>query len=154
MIGTRKRKSTLVSWIAILGIGAAIVIALILSLPAPPGPHSQGGGVLTGTVQIAPALASKIAPGDVLFVIARRGPGPPLAVKRIADPAFPVAFRLGPEDRVMGEGQFEGAVSVIARVAKGGAAGPARPGDLEGSYAHNPVTIGGAPIDIVIDRER
>jgi cytochrome c-type biogenesis protein CcmH len=54
---------------------------------------------------------------------------------------------------VMAGGPFEGEVSVIARIKKGGAAGPAQPGDLEGSYRRNPVKIGEAPIEIVIDRE-
>jgi hypothetical protein len=116
-------------------------------------PSSSGGKALAGTVRLAPALARKIAPGDVLFVIARKGPGPPLAVKRIANPVFPVSFRLGPEDMVMGGGQFEGEVSVIARVKKGGAAGPAQRGDLEGSPVGDRVKIGGAPIAIVIGRE-
>jgi len=116
-------------------------------------PSSEGGRVLAGTVRIAPALAGKIAPGDVLFVIARKGPGPPLAVKRLANPRFPASFRLGPEDMPMGGGQFEGEVSVVARVKKGGAAGPAQRGDLEGSYTGGRVKIGGAPIEIVIDRE-
>ena len=114
---------------------------------------SRGGKALAGTVRIAPALAGKIAPADVLFVFARRGPGPPLAVKRIANPRFPVSFRLGREDMVMGGGQFEGEVSVIARVKKGGAAGPAQRGDLEGAYPGDRAKIGGPPIEIVIDRE-
>jgi hypothetical protein len=53
----------------------------------------------------------------------------------------------------MGGGQFEGEVSVVARVKKGGGAGPAQSGDLEGAYPGNPVKIGGSPIEIVIDRE-
>jgi cytochrome c-type biogenesis protein CcmH len=116
-------------------------------------PSPAGGKALSGTVRIVPGLAGKIRAGDVLFVVARRGPGPPLAAKRIPDPSFPVSFRLGPEDMVMAGGSFEGEVSVVARIRKGGAAGPAQPGDLEGAYRRNPVMIGGAPIEIVIDRE-
>ena len=116
-------------------------------------PSSGKGKVLAGTVRIIPALSGKITSEDVLFVIARRGPGPPLAAKRIPSPSFPVSFRLGPEDMVMAGGPFEGEVSVVARIKKGGAAGPARPGDLEGSYTRNPVKIGEGPIEIVIDRE-
>jgi len=115
---------------------------------------SPGAGkVLAGTVRIAPDLAGKIGRGDVLYVIARRGPGPPLAVKRIADPAFPVSFRLSREDMVMASGPFEGEVSVVARVKKGGSAGPAQSGDLEGSFPGLRVRIGEAPIEILIDRE-
>jgi len=116
-------------------------------------PSSGGGKVLAGTIRITPRLAGRIAPGDVLFVIARRGPGPPLAAKRIPSPVFPVSFRLGQEDVVMTGGSFQGEASVIARVKKGGAAGPAQPGDLEGAYPGNPVKIGGAAIEILIDRE-
>lgn len=117
------------------------------------GASSKGGKSLTGTVRIAPALTGKVAPGDVLFVIARKGPGPPLAVKRIADPAYPYSFRIGPEDMVMGGVAFEGEVSMVARIKKGGAAGPAQRGDLEGAYPGNPVKIGAPPIEIVIDHE-
>lgn len=116
-------------------------------------PSREGGKILAGTVQIAPALAERVESGDVLFVIARKGPGPPLAAKRIANPAFPVSFRLGQEDVVMSGNRFEGQVSVVARIKKGGAAGPAQRGDLEGSYPGNLAKIGGAPINIVIDRE-
>lgn len=116
-------------------------------------PSSKSGMALAGTVRIAPALAGKVASGNTLFVIARKGPGAPLAVKRVADPTFPYSFRLGPEDVVMGGGQFEGEVSMVARIKKGGAAGPAQQGDLEGSYPGNPVKIGATPIEIVIDHE-
>ncbi|MGH7369357.1 MAG: c-type cytochrome biogenesis protein CcmI/CycH, partial [Candidatus Methylomirabilaceae bacterium] len=116
-------------------------------------PSSGAGKVVAGTVRIAPRLAGRVGPGDILYVIARRGPGPPLAVKRIANPAFPVAFRLSQEDMVMARGPFEGEVSIVARVRKGGIAGPAQPGDLEGSPPGQFVRIGDAPIDIVIDRE-
>lgn len=116
-------------------------------------PAPGGGKVLAGTVRISPSLAGKVGPGDVLFVFARRGSGPPLAARRIPNPAFPVSFRLGPEDMVMARGPFQGEVSVIARIKKGGAAGPAQPGDLEGSYPGNPVKIGQKQIDVVIDRE-
>lgn len=40
MTETRRLKSTLVTWISLLGIGAAIVIALILSLSPPRGPQT------------------------------------------------------------------------------------------------------------------
>jgi len=116
-------------------------------------PAPGDGKVLAGTVRISPSLAGKVGPGDVLFVIARRGSGPPLAARRVPNPTFPVSFRLGQEDMVMARGPFQGEVSVIARIKKGGAAGPAQPGDLEGSYHGNPVKIGETQIDVVIDRE-
>jgi cytochrome c-type biogenesis protein CcmH len=115
-------------------------------------PAADGGRTLAGTIRIAPSLAKGIGPGDALFVIARKGPGPPLAAKRIANPTFPVSFHLGPDDMVMARGAFQGEVFVSARVSRGGVAGPARPGDLEGSYPAL-VKIGGQPIEILIDRE-
>jgi cytochrome c-type biogenesis protein CcmH len=48
---------------------------------------------------------------------------------------------------------FQGEVSVSARVSKGGSAGPAQPGDLEGEYPGR-VTVGAHDVNIVISRLR
>jgi cytochrome c-type biogenesis protein CcmH len=87
----------------------------------------------------------------VLFIIARRGPGPPFAVKRIPEPRFPLSFRLGAENVMMAGAPFEGEVSLIARLSIAGGAGPAQPGDLEGEHPGQ-VTIGQRGADILINR--
>ena len=50
----------------------------------------------------ARTLAARVPSGAVLFLIARTGGGgPPTAVRRIADPSFPLEFSIGPEDRML-----------------------------------------------------
>lgn len=111
-------------------------------------------GVIAGRVTIAPELASKVSPTDVLFVIVRRPQGAPrpVAVKRIDNPQFPVSFQLTNED-VMAEGsELRGMVNVLARLDKDGQAGPPQPGDLEGQFEKNPTLVGSKEVEIVINK--
>jgi cytochrome c-type biogenesis protein CcmH len=86
-------------------------------------------------VSIAPELAARIQPSDVLFVFARAEAGPPapLAIQRLAASELPRTIRL---DESMGMiagmslAQFP-RVIIGARVSKSGNA-QASPGDLEG----------------------
>lgn len=112
----------------------------------------QAGPAIGGTVRIAPALASRVGADDVLYVVARRGPGPPLAVLRVPGPAFPLSYRLTPREVMVPGTPFEGEVSVLARLKRGGGAGPPGPGDLEGSFPRNPARVGETDVDILIDR--
>ncbi|MGH2659388.1 MAG: c-type cytochrome biogenesis protein CcmI/CycH, partial [Actinomycetota bacterium] len=81
------------------------------------------------------------------------GAGPPLAVKRVTDPVFPVPFRLGPEDVMLRGTSLEGEVRLIARLKRDGSPGPAVPGDLEG-VAKAPVRVGQSEVQIVLDHVR
>jgi cytochrome c-type biogenesis protein CcmH len=110
---------------------------------------ASGRPLVTGTVSLGPGVEGGSSSG-VLYVIARRGAGPPLAVKRIESPRFPVAYTLGPEDAMVPGRPVEGSLEIVARLSRGGAAGPAKPGDLEGRAARNPVTPGAAGVDIVL----
>lgn len=113
----------------------------------------QGSGAIAGHVTIAPELASKISPSDVLFVIVRRpGSAPrPLAAKRIDNPQFPVAFEITNKDMMIEGSELKGMVDVIARLDKDGMAGPAQPGDLEGRFEKNPTLPGATNVEIVIN---
>ncbi|MFM8552800.1 MAG: hypothetical protein ACKOCD_10930 [Nitrospiraceae bacterium] len=116
---------------------------------------SSGSGVIAGQVTIAPALAEKVRPTDVLFVIVRRPQGAPrpLAAQRFDNPKFPVAFEITNQD-VMGSGtELRGMVDVLARIDRDGKAGPPQPGDLEGKFAKNPTLPGSRDVEIVIDKE-
>src|SRR5206468_13065062 len=98
------------------------------ALPPPPGEQrgapsepnevaSAGSGApVTGTVVLAPELAGKAAANAVLFIIARRGGGPPLAVKRVETPPFPLSFSIGPEDRMIKAMPFAGPIELSARI--------------------------------------
>lgn len=107
---------------------------------------------ITGTVTIAPELASRIPPGAVLFLIARNGDsGPPLAVKRIPDPKLPLAFSIGPADRMIQTLPFAGPIKLSARIDSDGNAMTRLPGDLSGSApeTHQP---GDSGVAVVIDQ--
>jgi cytochrome c-type biogenesis protein CcmH len=114
----------------------------------------QGTGVIAGHVTIAPELASKVNPTDVLFVIVRRpGSAPrPLAAKRIDHPQFPAAFEITNKDMMIEGSELRGMVDVIARLDKDGMAGPAQPGDLEGRFDKNPTLPGATNVEIVINK--
>ena len=116
--------------------------------------EGQRARTISGEIRVAPALASKLPAGAVLFIIARRaeGSGPPVAVKRIANPTFPLHYVLGPEDAMGPGGPFEGRLSIIARLKRSGVAGPAEPGDLEGTSPKNPAKIGEQGVDAVLDK--
>lgn len=116
---------------------------------APPGAE----GVISGTVEVAPALAEKAADKPVLFLVARRAGqgGPPLAVVRVARPRFPLAFEISRRDVMIPGAAFQGMVALTARLDADGAAGPARAGDMEGRSAR-PVRVGARGVRIVIDK--
>lgn len=113
----------------------------------------QGAGeVISGTIEIAPALRTKAEGKPVLFLIARKGGGgPPLAVVRVANPRFPLAFEISKRNVMIPGVPFEGMVSLSARLDADGSAGPASAGDLEGRTAQ-PVRVGEKNVRIVIDR--
>ena len=164
-------RTAILSAVALLSLAVVIVGVLIVSLRAPeesvpggrprevagpgPGPASggDGGPAIAGTIRVAGALAQRVKSAHALFVIARRGPGPPFAVLRIVEPHFPLSYRLGPENLMMAGTPFEGEVSLSARLSLHGGAGPAQPGDLEGEHPGK-VRVGAGGADIVIDRMR
>ena len=118
-------------------------------LPPPPG-ESPGSSPLPAGLAAAPAAAAgdagagvlgrvELAPGfegppdAVLFVILRRSAGgPPLAVKRVAAPRFPLEFSVGPADRMIQQMPFEGPFTLSARLDGDGNATSRSAGDLQG----------------------
>jgi cytochrome c-type biogenesis protein CcmH len=108
---------------------------------------------VSGTITLAPDLEKKVPAGAILFLIARSGAGggPPLAVKRIESPTFPLAFTLGPDDRMIQQMPFEGPLQLSARLDADGNAMTREPGDLSGQTPemHQP---GESGVAIVIDQ--
>jgi len=106
--------------------------------PLPPAPAAAQTAValLRITIDIAPELKSTLKPTDVLFVVARQPNGPPMpvAAKRLPAAAFPVTVELSDNDSPMPTMKLSqaGAVEVIARISRTGAANRAM-GDLESS---------------------
>ena len=134
--------------------GVEIVLSQEAKGAAAPKPatREETGEVISGTVEIAPALLAKAEGKPVLFLIARKGGGgPPLAVVRVANPRFPLAFEISKRNVMIPGVPFEGMVSLSARLDADGSAGPAGTGDLEGRTSR-PVRVGEKNVRIVIDR--
>jgi cytochrome c-type biogenesis protein CcmH len=122
-------------------------------MPAAPRGGAAAGAPIRGRVSLAPELAEAQPPGGVLFLIARRAgsvAGPPLAVRNIPAPRFPVDFEIGPGDVMVPSFRFEGEISLSARLDSDGNATTRLPGDLQGRAAHN-VTPGSEGVEIVLD---
>ncbi len=116
-------------------------------------PAPAGGAKLQGVIDVDPKLKSKVESQAVLFIIVRpAGGGPPIAAKRIARPSFPLAYSLGPEDAMSPNAPLSGKVMVSARLDKDGDPMTRGAGDLSGEYKKNPVEIGSAKVEIVLDQ--
>jgi cytochrome c-type biogenesis protein CcmH len=115
-------------------------------------PAAEAGEPIHGTVRIAPELASQVPSGAVLFLIARNAAGgPPLAVKRIQSPSFPLEFELGADDRMIQAMPFAGEMALSARLDADGNATSRTPGDLQGAAAA-PVHPGATGVEVLIDQ--
>jgi hypothetical protein len=109
------------------------------------------GPPLSGQILLAPELAERVPRGAVLFVIARAGDsGRPVAAKRISPPEFPLAFELGPEDRMAHDMPYEGPLQLTARVDTDGDAATRTAGDLRGVAEENH-SPGATGVTILID---
>jgi len=112
---------------------------------------APAGEPIRGTLRVAPELASAQPAGAVLFLIARRNaPGPPVAVKRIEAPRFPLDFEIGPDDRMIKSMPFAGPLQLTARLDSDGNATSRTPGDLQG-VAHAAVAPGETGVELVLD---
>ncbi len=112
------------------------------------------GATIKGSIDIAPALKSKVAATDVLFLFARAGQGgPPVAAIRASAGKFPLEFELN-DSMAMNPGNTlsrHQQVVLVARVSKSG--NPmAQAGDLEGTVAD--VKVGATGVKIVIDQAK
>jgi cytochrome c-type biogenesis protein CcmH len=110
---------------------------------------------ISGTISIDPRLKSAVDPNAALFVIARAAgaaAGPPLAVKKIDKPVFPVTYSLGPENVMLQGTPFTGKVNLSVRLDKDGNPVTRAAGDVTGEYRKNPVEVGTAKADIVLDQ--
>ena len=108
---------------------------------------------IAGRVDVSPALATKVALTDTVFIFARAVDGPrvPLAVLRIAAKDLPKEFTLDDSMRMAPGAKLSGAAAVIveARISKSGNALP-QPGDFSGRST--PVKPGAAGVNVVIDQ--
>ena len=110
---------------------------------------------VSGTITIAPELKAKVDPNAALFIIARPAGvagGPPLAVKKVERPTFPLDYTLSRDNVMMQGTPFTGKITITVRLDKDGNPVTRGPGDLTGEYKKNPVEVGAKNVDIVIDQ--
>ncbi len=95
------------------------------------------GPTLAGRVEIDPKAKPK---GRILYIFVRNGMGgPPLAVKRVESPVFPVEFSLSAADKMAQHTVFEGDVTLHARLDSDGNAMTTESGDY---FAEIPTQVG------------
>ncbi len=108
---------------------------------------------VTGSVAVAPAIASRVASSDTLFIFARSEGGPrmPLAVLRGSAKQLPMDFALDDSLAMAPTLTLSSAdsVRIEARISRSGNATP-QPGDLVGTSAV--VKPGARDVKIVVDK--
>jgi len=115
------------------------------------GPASAGGS-LSGSVAVAPGLAARVQPSDVLYLIARNAKtNGVVAVRREQGLRFPFAFTITAGDVMMEGTPFAGPFDVTARLSKTGDA-IAGKGDIEGTARG--VALGASNVTIILDTVR
>ncbi len=101
------------------------------------GEKEAAGPTISGRIEI-PAGAE--TGGKILFIFARSDfGGPPLAVKKLPSPAFPMNFSLSAADRMAPHTVFAGKVTVHARLDSDGDAWSTGAGDYS---AETPAQVG------------
>jgi hypothetical protein len=135
-------------------------------------PHGGGGGmegtmpapgeldpktVINGTIDVAPALAAKVKPGDVIFLSLKSVDPttgelkrPPLAVDRLDVQKLPVSFELSNQKLMIAGSKIEGQVAVTVRIDRDADAMTRTAGDLEGIVK---TTAPQKDLKVVIDTE-
>ena len=131
---------------------AAALEGGVAAAPAPAAASAAVAMRVAGSVELSPALATRMAPGDTLFVFARAAEGPrmPLAIVR-REASLPFAFTLDDSMAMSPQMRLSGFARVVvgARISKSGNATP-QAGDLIGQSAV--VAPGAADVRVVIDQ--
>jgi cytochrome c-type biogenesis protein CcmH len=144
------------------------IAKLIAEIPSDGGQKARSSGQRTATAATAPSsaeisgkitvdpkLKANLNPNAALFIIARPAGvagGPPLAVKKIDKPAFPLSYSLSQESVMMQGTAFTGKINLTVRLDKDGNPTTRGAGDMTGEYKKNPVEVGTKNVDVVIDQ--
>ncbi|HEX3099222.1 MAG TPA: c-type cytochrome biogenesis protein CcmI [Usitatibacter sp.] len=121
--------------------------------PAAPASATADPGAVTGSVTVAPQVASKVDGAATLFVFARaeNGPRMPLAIVRAAARELPLHFKLDDSQAMAPTMKLSGApaVRIEARISRSGNATP-QSGDLVGTSGV--VKPGARDVNVVVDK--
>ena len=135
------------------GLSAAeLPVTEAVAVSASKGPPLVAGGAsVSGRVELAAALKSKMSPDDTLFIFARAPTGSrmPLAILRKKASDLPFSFVLDDSLAMSSAAKLTSVPLVVvgARISKSGDAVP-RPGDLQGMSA--PLAVGSRDIRLEI----
>ena len=130
--------------------------AQAMAAPSPsnvaPRPTDTNVASVAGSVEVSPALQSRVRAESTIYLIARSAEGgPPLAASRVAMGVFPMSFRLddhmamNPSNTLSDHQKVE----LVARISASGSP-MAQSGDLEGRVVG--VAVGAKNVKVVIDR--
>lgn len=110
---------------------------------------------ITVTVELAPALETRVAPDDTLFIFAKAAAGPPMPLAAVRQRAgnFPVRVVLDDAKAMLPEMRLSAFQEVVvgARISKGGDV-MSRSGDLEGLSETLDLSQGPQALTLTIDR--
>lgn len=120
--------------------------------PAPsPGAPTTGSGV-AGQVVVAPSLDGASGRGTLYVMVRPAGvAGPPVAVKRIPDPTFPLRFEIGPGDVMLEGTALVGPFDLSARLDQDGDPMTKAAGDLVSKSGLQKVENGARDLVLVLD---
>jgi putative ABC transport system substrate-binding protein len=108
---------------------------------------------ISGTITLDPS-AQPLAPKEPLLIITASKSSdpkkPPIIIKRVPNATFPLEYKLTPEDITLVGSTFEGRLYITARIDTGHPGEVAGAGNLEGTYAGNPVPVGSTRVDVAI----
>ena len=122
---------------------------------AKPTDAASAGLTISGTITVDAKLKANLDPNAALFIIVRPAGGaggPPLAVKKIDKPAFPLSYSLGQENVMMQGTPFSGKVDITVRLDKDGNPTTRGAGDLSGEYKKNPAQVGAKNADVILNQ--
>ena len=125
------------------------------STRAKPAIAGSSNQTISGTITIDGKLQAQRDANAALFIIARPAgspAGPPLAVKKIDKPSFPLRYSLGQENVMMQGTLFAGKINISVRLDKDGNPTTRGAGDLTGEYKKNPVEVGAKSADVILDQ--
>lgn len=110
--------------------------------------------VIAGTVKLKEGL--KPNGFGTLFIIARNAKvkgGPPLAVKRVEDPVFPIGFQMSQKNVMIKSNQFTGDITLSAKWSKSGSPMKTTSGDL---FMTKPLLtkVGTKGLEVILDGEQ
>ena len=125
------------------------------STRAKPAIVGSSNQTISGTITIDGKLQAQRDANAALFIIARPAgspAGPPLAVKKIDKPSFPLRYSLGQENVMVQGTLFAGKINISVRLDKDGNPTTRGAGDLTGEYKKNPVEVGAKSADVILDQ--